>query len=179
MGIQFAPQLFSTVPSPKRWGIQPRPTVTGTNRHKKKYEVNNPKLIILLLPGPQNRQRQWRLWPRTRNRQCVQAIEYSGTTTVAAASQWLSLVISDHDGGVGRRIWARGLDNDNEGVNWGRRRYNASEWTSTTAEAQVCLQAAWGLEDDNGGVNWGSIKYNAFEWMYLTEEGDGVFTGRG
>ena len=49
IGIQFAPQLFSTVPSPTRLDRQPLPTVTCANRHQKKYEVNNPKVSILLL----------------------------------------------------------------------------------------------------------------------------------
>ena len=34
MGIQFTPQLFSTVSIP---------TVTISNHHQMKYEVNNPK----------------------------------------------------------------------------------------------------------------------------------------
>ena len=45
--IQFAPQLFSTVQSPTRLCIQPCPTVTGANRHQKKYKVNKPKVSSL------------------------------------------------------------------------------------------------------------------------------------
>ena len=105
----------------------------------------------LSLPGPRNRQRWWRRRRRTRNRQCVQGIGYSGTTTEAAASRLRALGIDDHNGGVGRVRWAWGLDDNNRGVNWGSRRYNASEWTSPTAEAPVCLQAR-GIDNDNGGV---------------------------
>ena len=50
-GIQFAPQLFSTVSLPTRLGRLARPTVTSANRHYKKYEVNNPKVGSLSLTG--------------------------------------------------------------------------------------------------------------------------------
>ena len=42
--IQFKPQLFSTVLSPKRLGRLAGPTATSANRHQKKYEANNPKV---------------------------------------------------------------------------------------------------------------------------------------
>ena len=129
MGIQFAIQLFSTVPSPTRLGRQLRPTVTGTNRHQKKYEVRNPKVSSLSLPGPRNWRRQWMRWPKTRYRQCVPGIRYSGTTTVGAASWWRALVVGEHSRGVGRVRRTQGINNDTWGVNWGIRRYNTSEWT--------------------------------------------------
>ena len=44
LGIQFEPQLISTVMSPTRLGRELHQTVTGANRHQKKYEVNNPKV---------------------------------------------------------------------------------------------------------------------------------------
>ena len=47
---------------------------------------------------------------------------------------------------------ARGLDNDNGGDNWGSRRYNASDWTYTTAEGLTCLQAQ-GIDDEDGGIS--------------------------
>ena len=43
LGIQFTPQLFSTVSAPTGLGRLARQTVTSENRHHKKYEVNNPK----------------------------------------------------------------------------------------------------------------------------------------
>ena len=51
LGIQFAPQLFSTESSPKILGRLVRPTVTNANRHQKKYEVNKPTLGSILLTG--------------------------------------------------------------------------------------------------------------------------------
>ena len=51
LGIQFAPQLFSTVPYPTRICRQLRLTVTGENHHQKKYKVNNSKVSSLSLPG--------------------------------------------------------------------------------------------------------------------------------
>ena len=36
---------------PTRLGRLARPTVTRENRHQKKYEVNNPKVSIILLTG--------------------------------------------------------------------------------------------------------------------------------
>ena len=51
LGIQFATQLFSTVPYPTRLGRQPRPTVTGAKLHQTKNEVNNPNVGSLLLTG--------------------------------------------------------------------------------------------------------------------------------
>ena len=49
---------------------------------------------------------------------------------VSAASQWQVLRIGDHDGCVSRGRWAWGINDDNVGVNWGSRRYNASKWMS-------------------------------------------------
>ena len=43
LGIQFTPQLFSTVFSPTRLGRLARPIVKSANRQQTKYEVNNPK----------------------------------------------------------------------------------------------------------------------------------------
>ena len=94
----------------------------------------------------------------------------SGTTTEAAASRWQALGIGDHNGGVDRGIWALGIGDDNRGFNRGNRRYNASEWTSPTAEAPVCLSTSGGLDNDNGGINWGSRRYNVSEWNYPTAE---------
>ena len=148
------------VPSPTRLGRQPRPTVTGANRHKKKYEVNNPKVSSISLPGPHNLWQQQRHWPRTSNRQCVRGIVDSWTTTEADASQWPALGIGKHEGDVSRGRWERGIDEENGGVNWGIRGYNSSEWMSITTEAPVCLRAARGLDDDNRGVNWGGRRYN-------------------
>ena len=47
LGVQFALQFFSTVPSPTRLVRQPRPTVTGKNCRQKEYEVNNQKVSSL------------------------------------------------------------------------------------------------------------------------------------
>ena len=49
LGIQFAPQLFSTELLPTRLVILARPTVTSASHHQKKYEVNNSKVSSLLL----------------------------------------------------------------------------------------------------------------------------------
>ena len=51
LGIKFATQLFSTELFPTRLGRLARLTVTSANRHQNKYEVNNPKVGILLLTG--------------------------------------------------------------------------------------------------------------------------------
>ena len=51
LGIQFAPQLFSTESFPTRLGRQPRPTVMSANRHQNNYKVNNPNVGSLLLTG--------------------------------------------------------------------------------------------------------------------------------
>ena len=167
------------MPYPTRLGRQPRPTVTGANLHKNKYKVNNPKVSIISLPVPRNWQQQRRHWPRTRNRQCVRGIVDSGTKTAAAASQWRALGSGNHNGDVGSGRWAGGLNDDNGGVNGGRKIYNTSEWTSTKVEALVCLWASWGLDDNNEGLNWGRRKYNASEWTSLTAEAPVCFRAEG
>ena len=70
----------------------------------------------------------------------------------ASAFRWWAWGIGDHDGGFGRARWSQGFNDYNGGVNWGSRRYNASEWTSPTAEAPVRL---WdqGIDDSNGSVS--------------------------
>ena len=172
LGIQFVTQLFSTMLFPTRLGRLVRPTVTNENRHQNKYEVNNPKVSSLSLTGLRNRRRRRRLRRRTRNIRCVWGIGHSGTMTEAAASCWQAWVIGDHNGVVyrGRRAW--GIDDDNGGVVWGSRRDNASEWTSLTVEAPVCLwdqgidnnngsfgivRRARGISDDNRGVGRGQV----------------------
>ena len=96
--------------------------------------------------GPQSQ------WWRRRRRQRMSNIrrdrriehnnwgfEDLGTMAEAVASQWRVWGIGDHDGGVGRGRWARGINNNNRGVRWGSRRDNAPEWTYLTAEAPVFL----------------------------------------
>ena len=51
LGIQFTPQLFSTVSFQTRQGRLARPTATSANRHQTKYEVNNRKVGSLSLTG--------------------------------------------------------------------------------------------------------------------------------
>ena len=95
----------------------------------------------------------------------------------------------DHDGGIGRRRWALGFDDNNGGVNWGSRKYNASEWTSLTVEALVCLRdqginnnygsvgrvrQAKGLSKDDGGVGWGRGIRDASEGSETTTEAAGA-----
>ena len=109
-------------------------------------------------------------WPRTRNRQGIRRIGDLGTTTVADASLWRALGIDDQYRGVGRLRLSQGLDEYKGCINWGFRRYNASEWMALTAEAPVCLWASRIIVDDNRGVNWGSRKYNASEWTSPTVE---------
>ena len=153
-----------------------RPTVTSENCHKKKYKVNNTKVGSLSLTDPRNQRRWRRCWRRTRNRRHVQGIIDNNrgrydlwTIMEAAALRWRAWVIGNNDGGVDRRRWDRGLDDDNIGVGRGSRRENVSEWTSPTADAEVCLPAqvidndsgvgggrrAWGLSNDKGGVDRG------------------------
>ena len=105
--------------------------------------------------------------------------------TEAAALQWRSWGIGDHYGGADRGRRAQGFDNDNGGVHWGSRRYNASEWTSLTAEAPVRLRdqgidnnnsgigrvrRARGLSNDIGGVGRGRGIYNPYEGLETTAE---------
>ena len=158
------------MPFPTRLGRQPCQTVTFENCHQKKYKINNPKVSTLSLPGPRNWWQQRECWPRIKNKKFVRGIRDLGTMTMAAISRWLALRIGDHDRGVGIGKWAQGIDDDNGSINWGSRIYNASEWMSLTAEAPVCLRAAWGLDGDNGGGDWGSRRYNASEWNYLKAE---------
>ena len=49
LGIQFTPQLFSTVSLPTTLGRLALPKVTSANCHHNKYEVNNPKVVSLSL----------------------------------------------------------------------------------------------------------------------------------
>ena len=158
--------------SPTRLGRLARPTVTSANRYQNKYKVNNTKVSILSITVPQNRRRRWRRRQRIRNRQCVWGIGDSGTTTEAATSRWRAWGIGNHNVGVSRERWARGFDNDNRGVNWGSRRYNASKWKYLTVEAPVRLRAQ-GIVDDDGGV--GRVR----QARGLRDDDGGVGRGRG
>ena len=175
--------------SPTRLGRLSCPTVTSANRHQKKYKVNNPKVSSLSLTGPRNwRQQQRRQWI-TRNRQCLQGIGDLGITMDSAALLWQAWRIGDHRIGVGRGIWVKGFNDNSRGDNWGSRRYNASEWTSPTAEEPVSLRAqgidnndgivgrvrwAWGLSNDDVGVGRGRGIYDMFKASETTTEVSGA-----
>ena len=51
IGIQFTPQLSSTVQFPARYGRIARPIITSASRHQPKYKVNNQKSKQSLLCG--------------------------------------------------------------------------------------------------------------------------------
>ena len=161
--------------SPRSWQWKRRRRRIKHNRQRVRVNVSNGGGVSVftvsvywrqrqrrwkIKTGPRNQQRRQNRWQRKRNIRRVWRIgdndgggKDSGTTTEAVASRWWAWVIGDHNGSIGREIWAQGLDGNNGGVGKGRRRDDATERTSPTGKAAVCLRAN-GIDYNDGGISW-------------------------